>query len=60
MGEAPLASVPFAFKAFRFVAIELAWRKVFRHFANPLIFEPLPKSHEKTCAMGACFRHNSP
>lgn len=60
MGEAPLASVPFALKTLRFVAVELAKRKVFRHVAHPLFFEPLPESCEGTCAIGACFRHNSP
>lgn len=46
MGEAPLASVPFAVKTLRLAAVELAERKVFRHFANPLVFEPLPDSRE--------------
>jgi hypothetical protein len=59
LGEAPLASVPFALKTLQFAAVELARRELFRHFANPLVFEQLPDSGKGTWFVGAGFRHES-
>ena len=58
-GEAPLASVPFALKTLQFAAVELAERKVFRHFANPLVFQPLPDSRESNEFSATGLRHKS-
>ena len=58
-GEAPLASVPFALKTLQFAAVELAERKVFRHFANPLVFQPMPDSREVNESFWTVLRHKS-